>query len=304
MADFVSNFWKWYIFILVSASIIAVFALVYWMSGSTSKPGEKVKTMGHVWDEDLEELNNPLPLWWLNLFYITIGFAVVYLVLYPGSGIYGGLLHWTEVGEYHAAMKKANAEYGPLYDKYLHEDIKVLVTDPAAIQMGHRLFMTYCTNCHGSDARGGPGFPNLRDNDWLYGGAPDQIEASIKNGRGGTMPAWGPVLGPKGVADVAQYVLSFTGRETDHEAVERGKKTFAQFCFGCHGADAKGNQVIGAPNLTDNIWLNGGSLQTIIQTITYGRHGHMPAHGEFLGDAKIHLLAAYIYSLSHTSATQ
>ncbi len=299
MADFVSNFWKWYIFILVAGSILGVFILVYSLSGATSKPGEKAKTMGHVWDEDLEELNNPLPRWWLNLFYITLAFAVVYLILYPGSGIYGGLLHWTEVGSYNQEMKEADAKYGPLYDKYLHQDIKVLITEPAAVSMGHRLFMTYCTNCHGSDAGGGPGFPNLRDNDWLYGGSPDQIEASITDGRQGTMPAWGPVLGTNGVYDVANYVLSLSGRKVDDAAAARGKVTFAQFCSGCHGPDGKGNQIIGAPNLTDQIWLYGGSEKTVIKTITFGRHGHMPAHKDILTAAKIHLLAAYVYSLSH-----
>jgi cytochrome c oxidase cbb3-type subunit 3 len=303
MADFVSGFWKWYIFVLVVLSFVGIFALIFWMSRGT-KRGEKVSTMGHVWDENLEELNNPLPMWWLYMFYITLIFGIAYLLLYPGSGVFGGALNWSEVGQYNTEMKVANEKYGPLFAKYQSEDLKVVAADPEALKMGKRLFMTYCTNCHGSDAGGGPGYPNLTDNDWLYGGQPETIQTTIMNGRNGAMPAWGAVLGNEGVIDVANYVMSLSGRKVNEEAAAAGKVKFQQICAACHGPDGKGNQAIGAPNLTDNIWLYGGSQAAIIKTITYGRNGHMPAHGAFLGEAKVHLLAAYVYSLSHQPETK
>jgi len=303
MADFVSGFWKWYIFVAVVLSFAGIFALVIWMSRGR-KSGEKVATMGHVWDETLEELNNPLPMWWLYLFYATLVFGIAYLLLYPGSGVFGGALGWSEVGQYNSEMKAANDKYGPLFEKYRTEDLKLVAADPDALKMGKRLFLTYCTNCHGSDARGGPGFPNLTDNDWLYGGAPDTIQTTITNGRNGVMPAWGAVLGNEGVVDVANYVMSLSGRTVNADAAAAGKVKFQQICAACHGPDGKGNQAIGAPNLTDNTWLYGGSQATIIKTITYGRNGHMPAHGDFLGEAKVHLLAAYVYSLSHQPETK
>lgn len=302
MADFTSGFWSWYIIVGVVGGIVGMFWLNRWMSGSTVKTGEKAKPMGHVWDEDLQELNNPLPRWWLNLFYVTLVFGVGYLVLYPGLGTWRGLLGWTETGQYDREMAAADKQYGPLYDKYLKEDLKVVAADPEALKTGERLFVNYCSSCHGSDAGGGPGFPNLRDDDWLYGGDPQTIQTTIMNGRQAAMPAWGAVLGPEGVSNVAEYVLSLSGRSTDAAAAAAGKEKFQQLCVACHGPEGKGNQAMGAPNLTDNIWLYGGTKKIIMQTIDKGRNGRMPAHAEFLGEAKVHLLAAYVYSLSHPPA--
>jgi cytochrome c oxidase cbb3-type subunit 3 len=298
MADFTSKFWEWYILILVALSIAACFVLVIWMSRGR-KPGAKAESHGHVWDGDLEELNNPLPLWWLYMFYITLLFGIAYLVIYPGSGVFAGALKWSEVGQYEQEMKVAELKYGPLYEKYRTQDIKLVATNPEALKIGQRLFMTYCTACHGSDAGGGPGFPNLRDNDWLYGGQPEMIKTSIAMGRNGAMPPWGAVLGAEGVHDVSEYVMSLSGRKVNAEAAAAGKEKFQQLCVACHGADGKGNPAMGAPNLTDNVWLYGGSQATIMKSISDGRSGRMPAHGEFLGEAKVHLLAAYIYSLSN-----
>jgi cytochrome c oxidase cbb3-type subunit 3 len=298
MADFVSKFWEWYILILVALSFVACFALIIWMSRGR-KARTKVESMGHTWDDDLEELNNPLPIWWLYMFYITLVFGIVYLLLYPGSGVFAGAFKWSEVGQYDQEMKVAEQKYGPLYEKFRTQDLKLVATNPEALKMGQRLFMTYCTACHGSDAGGGPGFPNLRDKDWLYGGQPEMIKASIMDGRNGVMPPWGAVLGSEGVHSVSEYVMSLSGRKVNDEAAAVGKEKFMQICAACHGPDGKGNQAIGAPNLTDNIWLYGGSQAAIMKTITDGRNGHMPAHGEFLGEAKVHLLAAYIYSLSN-----
>lgn len=299
MADFTSSFWNWFIIIPVLGGIAALFFLNRWMTGPRRKTGERPKPMGHVWDEDLQELNNPLPRWWLNLFYITMVFGLIYLTLYPGLGSFGGLLGWTEKGQYEKEMTAAGEQFNPLYEKYLQSDIKVLAANRDARKTGERLFVNYCTTCHGSDAGGGPGFPNLRDDDWLYGGDPQTIKATIMNGRQAAMPAWGAVLGADGVANTAEYVLSLSGRSTHEAAIKIGQEKFKQLCVACHGPEGKGNPAMGAPNLTDNVWLYGGSKKIIMETIDKGRNGRMPAHAEFLGEAKVHLLAAYVYSLSH-----
>lgn len=296
MADFTSGFWNWYIFLIVVFSFGFCFALIIWMQ--RGKKPTKIETMGHEWD-GIEELNNPLPMWWLYMFYITLFFGIGYLLIYPGSGVFAGILKWSEVGQYEHEMKVAEQKYGPLFEKYSTQDLATVAANGEALNMGKRLFMTYCTGCHGSDAGGGPGFPNLRDNDWLYGGDPVEIKASIMNGRSGAMPAWGAMLGQEGVFNVAEYVISLSGRKASSEAVLAGKEKFMQVCAACHGADGKGNKALGAPNLTDNVWLYGGSQAAIMRTITNGRSGRMPAHGEFLGEAKVHLLAAYVWSLSH-----
>jgi cytochrome c oxidase cbb3-type subunit 3 len=299
MADFTSSFWNWYIIIPTLGGILGCFLLVRWLSGGGVKSGEKAKSMGHVWDENLEELNNPLPSWWLKLFYITMVFGLCYLTLYPGLGSFPGLLGWSSAGQYEREIDLADASYGPLFTKYRAMPIIAVAADPEAHKMGERLFVNYCSVCHGSDARGARGFPNLRDNDWLYGGSPEQIEQTILNGRNGVMPAWKDALGgDQGVADTVQYVLSLSGRNVDQAAAARGKEKFQTFCVACHGADGKGNQALGAPNLTDNIWLYGGSEKTVTETISNGRNGQMPAHKDFLGEDKVHLLAAYVYSLS------
>ncbi len=301
MADFTSNFWNWFIIVGVAGGIIAMFWLNIWQSERRRGGEEKAKPVGHVWDEDLQELNNPLPRWWLNLFYLTLVFGIVYLVLYPGFGTFAGALGWTQVGQYEREMDVAKKKFEPLYEKYLKEDLKTLATNKEALRTGERLFVNYCTTCHGSDARGAKGFPNLRDSDWLYGGEPATIKTSIMTGRQGVMPAWGAALGGnEGVFQVTEYVLSLSGRRVNEEAALAGKAKYQQLCVACHGADGRGNQQLGAPNLTDDIWLYGGSQKSVMETIDKGRSGRMPAHNEFLGEAKSHLLAAYVYSLSHS----
>ena len=300
MADFTSNFWNWFIIIGVVGGIVAMFWLNIWQSERRRSAEEKAKPMGHVWDENLQELNNPLPRWWLNLFYLTLVFGVVYLILYPGLGTFAGALGWTQVGQYDREIAAAKKQFDPLYEKYLKEDLKTVATNKEAIKTGERLFVNYCTTCHGSDARGAKCFPNLRDSDWLYGGEPETIKASIMNGRQGVMPAWGAALGGEGVFQVSEYVLSLSGRRVNEEAALAGKEKFKQLCVACHGADGRGNHQLGAPNLTDDIWLYGGSQKSVMETIEKGRSGRMPAHNEFLGEAKSHLLAAYVYSLSRS----
>jgi len=254
--------------------------------------------MGHVWDENLEEYNNPLPNWWRWLFYITIVFGLVYLVLYPGLGKFAGTFKWTSTGQYEVEQARAAERYGPLFDTFVAMDIPAVAADPRARETGQRLFLNYCAQCHASDARGSRGFPNLADNDWLYGGDPATIKATIVNGRNGIMPPLGAVLGDEGVKDTAHYVLSLSGLTHDSLLASRGKALFATNCVVCHGADGKGNPALGAPNLTDKVWLYGGGETTISETIRAGRNNKMPAWGEFLGDAKTHVLAAYVWGLS------
>lgn len=302
MSDFTSEFWSWFVIAISGGGIVWLF---YLLKGNAKATGEQGVPTGHVWDENLEELNNPLPRWWLIMFYITIVFAIGYLILYPGMGSFKGILGWSEVGEYENEVAAADAEFGPIFAQFEQTPIPELAANPAAMNAGERLFVNYCAVCHGSDARGATGFPNLRDNDWLYGGEPQNIEATIMNGRNGAMPAWeGPLGGEEGVNQVATYVMSLSGRDVDAQLAAAGKVKFDMFCVGCHMADGTGNQALGAPNLTDNIWLYGGSPRTIKEIIAKGRNGKMPAHSEFLGKAKSHILAAYVYSLSHQADTK
>ncbi len=297
---FTSQFWEWFIIIPTVVGILGCFALLMWMSSGRPEADTEIETMGHVWDDDLEEYNNPLPMWWLYMFYITLVFGVVYLVLYPGLGSFAGVLGWTEINEYEQEMAVAEERYAPIFAKYENVPIAELVKQSEAVQIGHRLFMNYCTACHGSDAGGVKGFPNLRDEDWLYGGAPATIKMTIMNGRQGMMPAalQNGLTNEADVSNVAQYVLSLSDSKHDSEAAAKGQKVYQRVCFACHGMDGKGMAAMGAPNLTDKVWLYGGSAATPKETIQNGRRGKMPAHGEFLGEAKVHLLATYVYSLS------
>ncbi len=296
MADFTNGFWDLYIVVLTILGIVGCAILLYSQSTVRGKPGE---TTGHVWDEDLSELNTPMPRWWMWLFYITIVFAIVYLVLYPGLGSFAGKLGWKSSAQYQAEVKAAEAEYDPLFAKYQKQDLKVVAADPKAHAIGERLFLTYCAQCHGSDARGNKGFPDLTDKDWLFGGTPEVIKETILHGRNGMMPPMGATLGSeKDIENVAHYVRSLSDSTSDPIKTVLGKSKFSA-CMACHGADGKGSQTIGAPNLTDKVWLFGGSVETIMETIRKGRQATMPAFAEFLGDAKAHVLAAYVWSLSN-----
>jgi cytochrome c oxidase cbb3-type subunit 3 len=297
MSDFTDGFWSLYVAGLTIVSILACALLL----GSQSRrrvPGQAVETTGHQWDGDLAEYNNPLPRWWMSLFWITIAFSFAYLALYPGLGTFAGFFGWTSQGQYDDEQASASTEYGPIFKRFAVMPVAVIAKDPQGIAIGERLFLTYCSQCHGSDARGAKGFPNLTDSDWLYGGDPDTILATILDGRKGKMPALGAALGgPDGVTDVANYVLSLSGAAHDAKRAAAGKPRFA-VCAACHGPEGRGNPQIGAPNLTDAVWLYGGSLKTITETITEGRESLMPAHRDFLGEDKSRILAGYIYSLS------
>jgi cytochrome c oxidase cbb3-type subunit 3 len=300
--DFTSDFWKWFITVPTVLGILWCGYFAYRYSGRSA--GQKVETMGHVWDGDLQEYNNPLPRWWLNMFYLTVAWGAVFLVFYPGLPVFEGLKKWTQYKQYEAEIAAADAKYGPIFEKFAGQDIPALAANTEAITVGKRLFATYCIQCHGADARGARGYPNLADGDWLWGGAPEQIQETILNGRQGVMPPWGELLGEEKVNDVSEYVLSLSGRPVDATVAARGKEVFTQNCVACHGADGKGNPALGAANLTDDIWLYGGSQERVRETIIGGRQGRMPAHKEFLGEAKVHLLAAYVYSLTHQGEPQ
>ncbi len=299
MSDFNHGAWGLYIGLISVVSIVACAVLLKALSTRRIAKGEQIGTTGHTWDEDLTELNNPLPRWWMWLFYITIVFSLAYLLFYPGLGAFGGYLGWSSSGQYNDEMKRADAKYGPIFAKYLAQDIKQVAANPEARAIGQKLFLNYCSQCHGSDAGGARGFPNLRDNEWLYGGDPADIKTSIADGRTGLMPPQGPAVGgDEGAKDVAHYVLSLSGRTHDSLRAFRGKAKFQAICAACHGPDGKGNKLIGAPNLTDEVWLHGGGERMIIETILKGRKDEMPAHKRILDEAKIHLLAAYVYGLS------
>lgn len=312
MSDFTSGFWGLYVAIVTLVSILACGVLLYAMGKMRVKPptqkpveDKAAETTGHVWDVDLAEYNNPLPLWWMWLFYITIAFALCYLVLFPGLGQLPGALGWTSAGAYANEVKDFDAHVKPLYDKYLAMDVKEVAADPQARAMGERLFLNHCAQCHGSDAGGGKGFPNLRRHDWLYGGDPATIKETITNGRNGIMPAFAAVLGDDGVRSVASYVRSLSGLPHDSLRAQIGKPLFAQNCAACHGPDGKGNPQLGAPDLThpSGVWLYGSSEPTIIETISKGRGEastitRMPAHKDLLDAGKIQLLTAYVWGLS------
>lgn len=302
MSDFVNGFWSVYVALLTLVSVVGcgVFLWVQSKAKATAASSGEVKTMGHVWDGDLAEYNNPLPRWWSWLFYITVVFALGYLAVYPGLGTYQGAFKWSSLGQYAGEMQQAEAQYAPIFARFQQQDIKAVAADPEAKKMGERLFLTYCAQCHGSDARGAKGFPNLTDKDWLWGGEPEQIKTSILEGRQGVMPPHAQ-LGAEPVKDLAHYVRSLSPGKLAHDSARaaRGKEAFATAgCAGCHGPDAKGMAAVGAPNLTDSVWLYSSSEATVIETIGKGRSNKMPAHKEFLGEAKSHLLAAYVYGLS------
>ncbi len=293
-----SSFWSGWVWVLTVGNILACWWLIRWTMKNRAGEAASGDVTGHVWDGTLEEYNNPLPRWWLWLFYGTMIFAAVYLAIY-GVGNWRGLTNWSETGAYEAEMAKAEAEYGPVFAKYAKTPIPALAADPEAVKTGRHLFLTYCMQCHGSDAQGARGFPNLADNDWLWGGTPEKIEETILNGRQAAMPSWKPILGEDGVDKAANYVASLAGHKADPAKAEEGKKLFQTNCAACHGMDGKGNPMLGAPNLTDKTWLYGGTLRTIKKTIAGGRTGKMPAHKDLLGKDKVHVLAGYVYSLSH-----
>ena len=320
-----SSFWNIWVWVLTLGTLVGCFLLLRWCLKNFAGV-EEGESMGHSFD-GIEELNNPLPKWWSTFFLLTIIWAFGYLALY-GLGNWDGLLGWKSSNQgimnleeskaktaeylkdgsnvlvqYDREVRDADAKYAPIFDAYAARSIEDLATDEEALKVGQRLFLHNCSQCHGSDARGTTGFPNLTDKDWLYGGSPTAIKDSILNGRKAAgMMAWAPAIGgEQGVKEVAAYVISLSGRSVSPELAEAGKSKFA-LCAGCHGADGKGSLAMGtpmgAPNLTDHVWLYGGSQKAIEESIRNGRAGVMPPWKDILGEEKVHVISAYVYSLS------
>ena len=290
-----ASFWSYWIIILTTATIVGITWILF--ANRKREQQSTDKTTGHVYD-GIEELDNPLPAWWFYMFVITIVWGVGYLIIYPGMGNFAGAIGWTQVGQYDKEVANAEEKYRHVRDRYLALPIAEIADDPAVRKMGMRMFANNCAQCHGADAGGAYGFPNLRDDDWIYGGDPDTIKATLVNGRQAVMPAWGSVIGDDGIADVTQYVLGLNGRDVDEAKAASGETVFATYCAACHAADGTGNPALGAPNLTNGVWLYGGSAEQIAQTLRAGRNGMMPAFKNTLSEDKIHILTAYVYGLN------
>jgi cytochrome c oxidase cbb3-type subunit 3 len=288
-----SAFWHWFVIVITVASMLGCLWLLFANARTTG--GDDT---GHVWDDDLRERNNPLPRWWLNLFVLTVVFGAGYLVLFPGLGNFAGTLGWSQRGQAQAALDAVNARRGELYARFRGHDVAALAADPAAHAVGRELFLRNCAGCHGADARGAIGFPNLADHDWLYGGTPETILASITGGRRGAMPTFNGALPADAVKVLAEFLPRWSDAHLDAGTRAAALRQYAITCAACHGADGRGNPALGAPNLTDDVWLYGGSRDQVRETILFGRAGNMPAHGDLLSADDIRLVAAYVYGLS------
>ncbi|MBS3745627.1 MAG: cytochrome-c oxidase, cbb3-type subunit III [Wenzhouxiangellaceae bacterium] len=300
-----SNFWHWYIIIITVGTLVATIWFLLWTSRlriPSTKEEDGSETTGHVWDEDLRELNNPLPRWWLGLFWITIVFSILYLVLYPGLGRYEGVLGWSQSEQYEQEMAQARAAFEQRFGHFDDLSLSELADDPQAVQMGRNLYAHNCSTCHGSDARGARGYPNLTDDHWIWGGNPSQIEHSVVQGRQAAMPPWGDALGEDGVTRTAVYVQKLAGKPVDETMATAGRQNYMQFCASCHGAEGKGNPALGAPDLTTGVYTYGGDLDTLRATIRNGRNGVMPAQNDLIGETRARLAAAYILSLKENGS--
>ena len=301
MSDFFSSGWSVFIAVATVVSLLACLALLVFASRRTQMADDN--STGHVFDGDLVEMNNPMPMWWVVLFVLTVIFAFAYVYAFPGLGSVAGSLGWTSRGELAADQARASREMAQVYAAYSSVPADTLSQDPKAMAIGQRLFINNCATCHGSDARGSKGFPNLTDNDWLHGGSPEKIEETITLGRTGVMPPMAAAVGSAtDVHDVANYVLSLSKSPHDSIAASAGKAKFA-VCAACHGADGKGNTAIGAPNLTDGVWLHGWGEAAITAIVNNGKTNVMPAQGGRLSPQQIHVLASYVWGLSQPRRT-
>lgn len=310
MSDFTSSFWSLAIALITLVSVIACAWLAWAYSRSSHKIEQQTQAptqsdTGHVWDGDLVELNNPLPRWWLWMFYITVIWGLAYLVLYPGLGAFQGVLGWSQEGQYQEERARLTARTDAAYAEFAGQSPRQLADNSRALAIGHSLFLNNCAQCHGSDARGSRGYPNLANTDWQWGGSPEAIYTSIAQGRHGIMPPQAAAVGDAtAVRNVAAYVQSLSGVNHDASAAVLGRPIYQQVCAACHGADGKGNTALGAPNLTDRVWLYGGSQADIMQAISQGREGVMPAHEDRLTKPQIDLLVAYLLNISGETRRQ
>jgi cytochrome c oxidase cbb3-type subunit 3 len=301
------TFWSYYVIALTTISLIGATWLL-WVTSKKRHANDtqsSTETTGHVWDGDLSEYNKPLPRWWINLFYLTIVFAVGYLIWYPSADKVGGKGEWSSKGQHDAEKAKADAKLQALYARFDGKGIDVIAQDAAALTTGKQIYANNCAVCHGSDAGGAKGFPNLSDAIWKFDGSPEGILTTIKGGvnveggRAAVMPAMAAVLGSEqAVTESAVYVQSLSGMKVDETLAAAGSKSFVTVCAACHGVDGKGNAALGAPNLTDNDWMYGSTLEDIKYGINNGRAGQMPAHLPLIGETQARLAAAYVYSLS------
>lgn len=298
MSDFVSGFWGYYIAAVVLLGIVWCLWLLFSQRKWLGTRSAEVKDTGHVWDGDLRELNNPVPRWWTMMYVIMCLFGLGYLVLYPGLGAFDGSLGYTSAQEVRQDQADLNAQVKPVYEKFAKMDIPSIAADVEARVIGQRLFLNNCAQCHGSDAKGATSFPNLVEGDSLYGRTPEALQASITNGRNGVMPAFKATIDARTAGDIAQYVRSMSGLAHDQIRVIRGKREYLNNCVACHGADGKGNKALGAPNLTDDVWLYGSSEATIVHSIMNGRNNRMPAQEHLLTPEQIRLLTAWVWGLS------
>ena len=291
-----SNAWSWYLIIGTMVTLVACFWLVAWTNRQRASDEEIAEAESHVWDEDVRELNNPLPMWWLWLFVLTVIWSIGYLVYYPGLGNYEGLGEWSQEQQWTDEVAAAEAEYGPIFAAYGGMEVAELVNDSGALDIGFSLYQNYCSQCHGSTAQGARGFPNLTDDEWLYGRSPASIEQSILLGRNGIMPPLGAVFASEEAIDeMVRYTQRMPeGMDTDSPAHAQ----YMQLCVACHGPTGEGMTVLGAPSLVDDVWLYGSSPTEIRKSIVEGRIGAMPAHANLIGPDRARILAAYVYSLT------
>ena len=296
-----STFWNSVAIIVTIGSILACWWLLLWTKGISDREEGDVDNTGHVWDNDLYELNNPLPRWWLHLFNITIVFAFIYLALYPGLGNIAGTLGWTQDKRYQGEMEKAQAQQSVIFARYESMTTQEMIEDEQAMDTGRRLFGQNCSMCHGSDGGGAYGFPNLTDQDWQWGEGYDNILTAITHGRQAAMPPWSAALGPDGVNEVTEYVMQLSGQEADAALAASGQQKFTVFCVACHGGDGTGNPIMGAPNLTDDIWMYRGDRPSVKEGLEFGRNGKMPSFQDQLSDDYRRILAAYVLGLSQDS---
>ncbi len=300
MSDFTHSGWALFVAgVTIAGLLFCIFILVV-ASKRTVMANDN--TTGHVWDEDLKEMNNPLPRWWMWLFVMTVVFSAIYLVLYPGLGSFAGTLKWSSTGQWANEQQKAHTAMAPVYAKFTAMDAAALAKDSHAMGIGERLFVNNCAQCHGSDGRGSKGFPNLTDADWLGGSGAEYIARTISAGRVGMMPPMAAAVGTgNDVKNVANYVLSLSDSPHNNVAAELGKAKFAA-CGACHGADGKGNQALGAPNLADKVWLHGWGVDAVTAIVNNGKNNVMPAFEHRLSVEQIHVLAAYVWNLSQATA--
>ncbi len=301
MSDFTSDFWHYYVAGLTLISILACLVLL-WISGTTKVKARDDNTTGHIWDEDLREMNNPLPKWWVYLFIITVVFGLIYGLLYPMFGSKQGLLGWSQTGQYQTEKQRNLDAVAPLFAAFSEMEVEQLARDPAAMAIGSRLYMNFCAQCHAADARGSRSFPNLTNNDWMWGGDPEAIAYTITNGRMGVMPPMAAAVGgPNEVLNLAHYVLSLSGSPHDTVRAAQGRGSWAS-CAACHGSDGTGNTAMGAPNLTDNYWLHGWGVDAVVRAINEGIVNVMPGQSHLLNEQQIHVLTAYIWSLNNSTS--